>query len=141
MRWPRSVPMCCLALSVFSASVFSQASSSTATPLPEPTPNWTTLDELLTRLESEATDLSASSETLKVSLEEARSRLIELSARLDESRTQASGLSDSLRLSALSLETFAESLKAEERRRGLELWLWRGGTAAGIILAMLALIR
>ena len=141
MRWSRYVLMCCLALSVFSASGYSQASSSTAGPLPEPTSSWTTLDELLTQLGLEATSLNADSETLKASLAEAQRKLIELSSRLDESRTAASGLSDSLKLSASSLATFAESLKAEERRRGLELWIWRGATAAASIIAIIALVR
>jgi len=129
----------CFALAFASAQV--ELSPPLPSPPEAPESSWQTLDSLLTRLSDEALNLTADSEMLKASLAEARLQLIALSARLDESRTEASGLSSSLERSALSLATLDASLREAERRRGLELWLWRGGAGLGLAVALLALIR
>jgi chromosome segregation ATPase len=94
----------------------------------------------LQTLSDEANGLSLDYDLLKISLTRAQSELERLSSELAQSRTEASELSSSLRLSEESLLTCERSLALSLSSRSLELWLWRGGAAAGIILAALALI-
>jgi hypothetical protein len=142
MRWLVSFALLLCCSSGFS---WAQAPSSSSTgPLPEasaaasssPRQTWERLDELLLRLESSAEASSADSMLLRSSLEDARSRLTELSERLTESSTRAGELSSSLERCERSLELSEASLKearAASSRRELELWLWRGAAAVGLV--------
>lgn len=98
---------------------------------PDSSLNWTELDALLRELESEALNLSDESENLKALLERLKLESVRLSSALAESRTLAAGLSISLADSAQSLDR----LGSQDRAMRLELWLWRGATVAGLILA------
>lgn len=105
-------------------------------PPPGPTPldssmSWTELDALFTELESEALNLSDESESLKALLERLKLESARLSSELAESRTLAAGLSISLVDSVQSLNR----LELQALAMRLELWLWRGATVAGLILA------
>ena len=100
-----------------------------------PSATWERLDDLLSRLESSAEDSSEDSRLLKTSLEDARSRLSELSMRLIESATRAGELSSSLERCERSLALSEASLREARMaaaRRDTELWLWRGAAVLGV---------
>ena len=136
------------ALVFFSAAalVHGQSTGSELSPPSETpsdtSPSWETLDDLLNQLGSEAQSLSEDSELLKSLLDEARKQLLVLSSKLEESRTAASELSGSLTKSAESLASSAKSLEEAYRRQALEMWVWRGGTIAGLFgMLVVALTR
>lgn len=119
--------------------------SAQSTPMPSSPPaastsSWTTLDEMLSQLGLEATALNEDSKRLAEQLLTAQRLSETLSSQLTQSLTGARELSRSLLLSERSLATSSESLKLALSSRDLELWIWRGATAAGIIVAVLALI-
>jgi hypothetical protein len=144
----RCIACFALCASFLPALSWAQASSSSSTgPLPgasvsvspAPSATWERLDDLLNRLVSSAEDSSADSKRLEASLRDARSSLIELSARLSESATRAAELSSSLERCERSLDLSEASLKearSAAARNALELWIWRGaafvGLAAGV---------
>jgi len=112
--------------------------------LPLPVPTWERLDEIWTQLEQSGQTSSADLEQLRIALELARQQLTTLSSQLADSQTQALALSSLLEQAALSLQASEGSLKEAQAlasRQGLELWIWRGATAAGCVLAVLALCR
>lgn len=132
---------CCLALSWGQVEPSDTSISPQVEPgalLPPPEQSWAELDSLLTELEQTAMSLSSDSERLRDSLNQALVALGLLSTKLETSETTAKGLSSSLALSEASLTTCAESLREAQqqaRAREAELWIWRGGTAVGIVLA------
>lgn len=103
--------------------------------------SWQTLDELLQTLSNEAETLNEDSLRLKTLLGKAQDELIALSSRLELSQTVALGLSRSLEQSGSSLQTLADSLRSEQRRQRIELWVWRGGVAVSTAIAILALLQ
>jgi hypothetical protein len=124
-------------LLALSASSWGQASPSplTASPLapsaivyPTLAGSWATFDAILAQLEQALRDSETASK--------------ELSIKLAESQTQIVELSSLLALSEIALSASVESLteaKALARRRGFELWIWRGASAllgVGIIAAL-----
>lgn len=121
----------CFALSFSSWAESSPSPPSTSTP-PDLLPSLNALDSLLLELSKEAEGLSLDSEELKKSLEQAKGELLRLSSELLASRTEASELSHSLRLSEESLATSARSLNLSLRRNEAELWVWRGATILGV---------
>lgn len=108
-----------------------------------PSASWERLDDLLNLLERSAADSSEESRLLKLSLEDARSRLTELLTRLDESGTRAAALSSSLESCERSLELSEASLReaqasARRAEAELRLWRWTAGIGAAAGLAGLA---
>jgi hypothetical protein len=122
----------CLSLGFASGQV--ELSPSSSTPPEVHGLDWSELDSLLLNLSSEVTLLEETSRNLSNSLLEAQSSLETLSSKLQKSQAEASALRSSLRQSLDSLETLKRSM-------GIELWIWRGAAAAGVGLALFALLR
>jgi len=138
-----------LSLSVSSWGQLLPSASSTSSPeapavsLPLPEPSWTRLDSMLEELEKKATASAERSERLALELEQVRTDLVELSARLSVSETKAALLSSSLEHVELSLQASSQALSRVQgllHKREAELWLWKGGTAAGILGLILAIL-
>ncbi len=143
----RCVLAACL-LSLWLASSWAQAEPSgpstlsqepPSKPLPEPSENWTALDEIWDQLEQEGIASSEAYLRLQASLRDARELSTSLSMRLQSSETQAQELSYSLAQAEASLQRSEESLREAIRYRDVELWAWRGATAAAIIAAISAI--
>ena len=112
--------------------------------LSDPAPTWEQLDEIWTQLEQSGQTSSTDSAQLRTALELARRQLTTLSSQLADSQTQARALSSSLEQVGQSLQASERSLKAAQalaNRQGLELWIWRGATAAAVVVVALALVR
>jgi hypothetical protein len=127
MRCIFVVLLACLSLAPLSAQVLPSSSTASppgasAAPLPQPSPTWQTLDDLLAQLEVSALDSSEISERLYQRLVLSETRIKELSTSLAQSES-------SLQVSAASLK----EAQAQASRRSLEAGLWRVGTfAAGL---------
>ncbi len=109
-----------------------------------PEPTWEQLDEIWTQLEQSGQTSSTDSAQLRTALELARQQLTTLSLQLADSLTRVSALSSSLEQAGQSLQTSERSLKevqARANRQGLELWIWRGATAAAVVFAVFAFVR
>ncbi len=154
MRWTATLALALFFYCVpsWSEPSSAQGSSSSSTGQPPegsagdsqpPSASWERFDDLLNRLERSAADSSEESRLLKLSLEDARSRLTELLTRLDESGTRAAALSSSLESCERSLAASEASLREAQAQAGrveaqLRLWRWTAGIGAAAGLAGLA---
>lgn len=117
---------------------------------PVPIEVWTTLDELLSQLETTALNLNSNSAELRNSLLVAQNQLTLLSQELEQSKTTAERLSSSLEQSQASLRISDESLNrlTDDMERKIqeneelegELWVWRIVAALGCATTILALV-
>lgn len=82
---------------------------------PESPDSWTELENLLTILQAESASLNEHSKLLETKLIEAQTAYQALSLKLDELRTQASELKNSLLLSETSLEISRQSLSQSRK--------------------------
>jgi hypothetical protein len=145
MRCALAVSLLCLFLGLSLAQAEPLASSisspdSPSAPSPGPSETWSSLDSIWDQLELEGIALSETSLRLQTELLDARERLTKLSTMLESSQIQAQKLSSSLAQAEASLLRSEESLKKAMKSRDLELWLWRGGAAVGIVATGLAII-
>lgn len=135
MKWGRLLAVflawCwCSLLGWAQVSGYTPASTPSAASSTSTEETWNEVNSILDELSKEVESSNGRSQRLEELLAKALSGSKELSGRLEESRTLASGFATSLKSSAESLKTFADLSMEYQRKTELEILILRGAVVA-----------